>query len=178
MALATLVGRIADGRSLVSRGGGAIWEGFYQRRGSRKPWTRAHVASTEGTGPPHTWTFISLRLIRAALPSVVMLIPLTLAAVLGCIDQGARRPLGFHVAMVIAVLLLFSLAHSVQAYYVLPALPSLAIVISGVFALRSGPAGAKQTTVVRFRDVPLAGICATMLILILVRGGTARAVAA
>ncbi len=125
------------------------------------------VASTEGTGPPHTWTFIPLRLIRAALPSVVMLIPLTLAAVLGCIDQSARRPLGFHVAMVIAVLLLFSLAHSVQAYYVLPALPSLAIVISGVFALRSGPAGAKQTTVVRFRDVSLAGICATMLILIL-----------
>jgi hypothetical protein len=69
--------------------------------------------------------------------------------------------------MVIAVVLFFSLAHSVEAYYVLPALPSLAIMISGVFAIRSELGGAKQTIAARFRDASLAGISATMLALIL-----------
>src|SRR5438270_2872798 len=32
------------------------------------------AASTEGTGPPHGWAFIPLRLVRAALPLAFMLV--------------------------------------------------------------------------------------------------------
>jgi hypothetical protein len=125
------------------------------------------AAGTTGTGPPQAWTFIPLRLIRAALPFAFMLVPLMLAALVGCIDPAARRSLTFHLAMVVAVVFFFSLVHSVQAYYVLPALPSLAIVLSAVFTLRSEGSGTKQTIVVRFRDLVLAAISTTMLILLL-----------
>jgi 4-amino-4-deoxy-L-arabinose transferase-like glycosyltransferase len=40
------------------------------------------AASTAGTGPAQQWTFIPLRPIRAALPCLFMLVPLTLAALL------------------------------------------------------------------------------------------------
>jgi 4-amino-4-deoxy-L-arabinose transferase-like glycosyltransferase len=125
------------------------------------------AASTTGTGPAQAWTFIPLRLLRAMLPFVFMLMPLTLAALLGCIDPAARKPVTFHLAMVTAVVLFFSLVHSVQAYYVLPALPSLAIVLSAVFAVGSELGGAKQTIAVRCRDASLAAISTTMLMLVL-----------
>ena len=125
------------------------------------------VASTAGTGAPHGWTFIPLRLLRAALPGVFLLIPLGAAALWGCIKESACKPLGFHLAMVLAVLLLFSPAHSVESYYVLPAVPSLAIVISGVFAIRAEPADTKQKVIVRFRNLMLVGITVTLLLLVL-----------
>jgi hypothetical protein len=124
------------------------------------------IASTAGTGPPQAWTFITLRLLRAALPCVFMLAPLTLAVLFRCIDPAACEPVVFHLAMVVAVVLVFSLSHSVQAYYVLPALPSLAIVLSAVFALRAAPGEAQHTIVLRCRDAVLAAISATLLILV------------
>jgi hypothetical protein len=125
------------------------------------------AASTNGTGPPHGISFIPIRLIRAALPSAFMLIPLGVAAVFGCIDQSARKPLLFQLSMVIAVTLLFSFAHSVQSYYVLPALPGLAIVLSGVFAMRAEPEDRKYIAAGRVLDATLAAIAATMLALVI-----------
>ena len=125
------------------------------------------AASTYGTGRPHGISFIPIRLIRAALPSVFMLIPLGVAAIFGCIHQSARKPLLFHLSMVIAVTLSFSLAHSVESYYVLPALPGLAIVLSGVFAMRAEPDDRKYIAAGRVLDATLAAIAATMLALVM-----------
>ncbi len=126
------------------------------------------AASTYGTGPPHGISFIPIRLIRAALPSAFMLIPLGVAAVLGCIHQSARKPLLFHLSMVIAVTLFFSFVHSVQSYYVLPALPGLAIVVSSVFAMRPEPGDRKYIVAGRVLDATLAAIAVTILALVMV----------
>ncbi len=126
------------------------------------------AASTYGTGPPHGISFIPIRLIRAALPSAFMLIPLGVAAVLGCIHQSARKPLLFHLSMVIAVTLFFSFVHSVQSYYVLPALPGLAIVVSGVFAMRPEPGERKYIAAGRVLNATLAAIAVTFLALVMV----------
>jgi len=126
------------------------------------------AASTYGTGPPHGISFIPIRLIRAALPSAFLLIPLGFAAVFGCIHQSARKPLLFHLSMVIAVTLLFSFVHSVQSYYVLPALPGLAIVLSGVFAMRSESEDRKHITAAALLGATLAAIAATVLALVMV----------
>jgi hypothetical protein len=125
------------------------------------------AASTYGSGTPHGISFIPLRLIRAALPSALLLIPFGFAAVFGCIDQSARKPLLFHLSMVIVVTLFFSFAYSVQSYYVLPALPGLAIVVSGVFAMRTEPENRKHIVAVRVLDAILAAIAATMLVLVM-----------
>jgi 4-amino-4-deoxy-L-arabinose transferase-like glycosyltransferase len=122
------------------------------------------AASTYGTGPAHDISFIPIRLIRAALPSAFLLIPLWFAAVCGCIHQSARKPLLFHLSMIIVVTLFFSFAHSVQSYYVLPALPGLAIVVSGVFAIPVELEGRKHITTARVLDATLAAIAATMLV--------------
>jgi 4-amino-4-deoxy-L-arabinose transferase-like glycosyltransferase len=125
------------------------------------------AASTYGSGPPHGISFIPIRLIRAALPSAFLLIPLGFAAVYGCIDQPARKPLLFHLSMVIAVTLFFSFVHSVQSYYVLPALPGLAIVLSGVFPMRAEPEDRRYIAAGRVLDATLAAIAATMLALVM-----------
>jgi hypothetical protein len=124
------------------------------------------AASTMGTGPGQKWSFIPLRLLRAALPSVFMLGPLTVAALSGHIRAAVRKPLTFHLAMVIGVVLFFSLVHSVQAYYVLPALPSLAIVISGVCAIGSEQGEGRRPAAIVIRDATLVTIPITMLILL------------
>ena len=125
------------------------------------------AASTYGTGPPHGILFVPVRLMRAALPSAFLLIPLGLAGVFGCIHRSARTPLLFHLSMVIAVTLLFSLAHSVQSYYVLPALPGLAIVASGVFATLFEPEDRKHVAAARVLDATLAAVAAIMLLLVM-----------
>jgi hypothetical protein len=125
------------------------------------------AASTYGTGPAHDISFIPIRLIRAALPSAFLLIPLWFAAVCGCIHQSARKPLLFHLSMIIVVTLFFSFAHSVQSYYVLPALPGLAIVLSGVFAMRAEPEDRKCIAAGGALDATLAAIAATMLALVM-----------
>jgi 4-amino-4-deoxy-L-arabinose transferase-like glycosyltransferase len=125
------------------------------------------AASTYGTGPPHGISFIPIKLIRAALPSVFLLISLGVAAVFGCIPQSVRKPLLFHFSMVIVVTLFFLFTHSVQAYYVLPALPGLAIVISGVFAMRTEPGDRKQMAAATVLEATLAAIAATMFALVL-----------
>jgi hypothetical protein len=69
--------------------------------------------------------------------------------------------------MVIVVTLLFSFAHSVAAYYVLPALPGLAIVASGVFAMRAEPEDRKHMAAATVIEGTLAAIAATILALVL-----------
>jgi 4-amino-4-deoxy-L-arabinose transferase-like glycosyltransferase len=125
------------------------------------------AASTYGTGPPHRLYFIPLRLIRAALPCVFLLIPLAFIAVFGCISQSARKPMLFHCSLVVAVTLFFSFAHSVEAYYVLPALPGLAIVISGIFAVPAEPQNRRQLAAATALEITLAAIAVTILALVL-----------
>jgi 4-amino-4-deoxy-L-arabinose transferase-like glycosyltransferase len=125
------------------------------------------AAGTYGTGPPHGISFIPIRLIRAALPSVFLLIPLAFIAIFGLIPQSVRKPLLFHFSLVIVVTLFFSFAHSVQSYYVLPALPGLAILISGVFAMQVEPQDRKHMAVATGVEATLAAIAATMLALVL-----------
>jgi 4-amino-4-deoxy-L-arabinose transferase-like glycosyltransferase len=98
---------------------------------------------------------------------VFLVIPLGFTAVFGCIHQSARKPLLFQFSMVIVVTLFFSFAHSVQAYYVLPALPGLAIVASGVFAMRAEPENRKHMAAATVIEGTLAAIAATMLALVL-----------
>src|ERR1700751_4184735 len=91
-------------------------------------------ASTLGTGAAHSIWYIPVKLLRAALPFTFLAIPLGVAAIRRTIDHRLLGPLLFQLSMVLAVILLFSVAHSAQPYYVLPAIPGVSIILSALFA--------------------------------------------
>ncbi|HXD90074.1 MAG TPA: hypothetical protein VNU00_03360, partial [Candidatus Binataceae bacterium] len=68
-------------------------------------------------------------------------------------DSAARKPVVFQLAMVLAVLLFFSIASAKRDDYILPALPSLAILFAALFtALPAGGDGRRSSAAI-VRDV-------------------------
>jgi Dolichyl-phosphate-mannose-protein mannosyltransferase len=80
--------------------------------------------------------YIGLRIIGGSLP-LSLLLP---AVVLSCRDytRHIRRDLLYQLAMVLAVLLLFSMASAKRDDYILPALPPLAILFAAQFVCLDG----------------------------------------
>ncbi|HXZ88287.1 MAG TPA: glycosyltransferase family 39 protein [Candidatus Binataceae bacterium] len=78
--------------------------------------------------------YIVLRLIGGSLP-LSLLIPAAAAAfAYGGFAAQSRKPLTFQLALVLAVVALFSVASSKRDDYILPATPSLAILLAALFA--------------------------------------------
>ncbi len=86
----------------------------------------------------HSFFYPTEKLLRAALPSCLMLPTLCLAALGGTMRPSTARPFLLQLALLVAVLLFFSVSHNVRGYYVLPALPSFAILLSLGFTAELG----------------------------------------
>jgi 4-amino-4-deoxy-L-arabinose transferase-like glycosyltransferase len=76
--------------------------------------------------------YIALRLLGGTFP-LCLLLPAVIAALPG-LDERPRRSIAYQSAMVLAVLLIFSLASAKRDDYILPAIPPLAIIIASLFS--------------------------------------------
>lgn len=82
--------------------------------------------------------YIGLRLLGGTLP-LCLLLPSVVAA-LPRMEERPRRAIAYQIAMILAVLLIFSLASAKRDDYILPAIPPLAIIIATLFsAALAGP---------------------------------------
>ena len=79
--------------------------------------------------------YIVARMFGAALPLSLYVPALVFALSDGPIWADARRPIVYQLSIVLAVLVMFSLASSKRDIYILPALPSLAILFAGLFTV-------------------------------------------
>ena len=123
--------------------------------------------------------FIGLRIIGGSLP-LSLLLP---AVALSCRDSAMniRRDLLYQLAMVLAVLLLFSMASAKRDDYILPALPSLAILFAAQFVCLDEAADSSGRLAATLRDAAVCGSAATILvgtlaIFIFVRNGGALSI--
>lgn len=92
-----------------------------------------HLVSAKlgGTGEAaRPFYYVWLRFIGAALP-LILYLPATLAGLVP--GWKSRDPILYQLALMLAVLGVFTIASSKRDIYVLPALPSLAIVLTGCF---------------------------------------------
>ena len=87
--------------------------------------------------------YIALRLIGGTLPSCLLL-PALLAAI-PKLESPARQAIAYQAAMVLTVLLIFSIASAKRDDYILPAIPPLAIMLAALFggALGAGNSSLK-----------------------------------
>ncbi len=79
--------------------------------------------------------YIVARMFGAALPLSLYVPALAIALADGNIWADGRRPIVYQLSIVLAVLVMFSLASSKRDIYILPALPSLAILFAGLFTV-------------------------------------------
>jgi hypothetical protein len=128
-------------------------------------------ASMGGTGEAaRPVYYILLRLLGGALPLTFLIPALVMAFVYPAFPVQARKPLEFQLAMVLAVLLLFSAASAKRDDYILPALPPLAILFAALFtepatvasAGAADPGGGHREYAARIRDATVALIAAAM----------------
>ncbi|HUN57347.1 MAG TPA: glycosyltransferase family 39 protein [Candidatus Binataceae bacterium] len=90
-------------------------------------------ATMGGTGEAsRPFYYIALRLLGGTLP-LCLLLPAVIAA-LPRLEERLRRAIAYQSAMVLAVLLIFSLASAKRDDYILPAIPPLAIIIASLFS--------------------------------------------
>ncbi|HTT75697.1 MAG TPA: glycosyltransferase family 39 protein [Candidatus Binataceae bacterium] len=130
-------------------------------------------AAMGGTGEAsRPFYYIAIRLLGGTLP-LCLLLPSVIAA-LPRLDERAHRAVTYQSAMVLTVLLIFSLASAKRDDYILPAIPPLAIIIAALF---SPALSAIATNAARLlRDVftgfiALAAGLGTITILILISDG-------
>jgi 4-amino-4-deoxy-L-arabinose transferase-like glycosyltransferase len=79
--------------------------------------------------------YILARMLGAALPLSLYIPALALALRNGELWGEARKPIIYQLSIVLAVLAMFSVASAKRDIYILPALPSLAILFAGLFAV-------------------------------------------
>lgn len=77
--------------------------------------------------------YIAVRMFGGALPQSLLVVAVALAFWRRDGDERARKPLLFQLSLVLAVLVLFSIASSKRDDYILPAMPSLAILFAALF---------------------------------------------
>lgn len=125
-------------------------------------------ASMGGTGEAaRPFYYISLKLIGGALPLAFLIPALGVALVGNGLSERVRKPLLFQLGLVLAVVVLFSVANTKRADYILPAMPALAILLAGLFAL-AGPfrADGRIDYAARLRDLTLWTIGIAMVALV------------
>jgi 4-amino-4-deoxy-L-arabinose transferase-like glycosyltransferase len=79
--------------------------------------------------------YILWRVIGGSLPWCLLIVPTIIALASGAIRKELLSPLLYQLAMMIAVVLFFSLASAKRDEYILPAMPALSIVAATAFAI-------------------------------------------
>lgn len=96
-------------------------------------------AQLGGTGEAaRPFYYIAARIVGTSLPVSLFIPALAVALLDGPVWAQTRRPILYQLSIVLAVLMVFSLATSKRDVYMLPALPSLAILLAGLFTVVSG----------------------------------------
>jgi 4-amino-4-deoxy-L-arabinose transferase-like glycosyltransferase len=112
--------------------------------------------------------YIAARMFGGAMPLSFLVPALIVAFFAGRMFDGVRKPVLFQLALLLAVVLLFSAASAKRDDYILPALPSLAILLAALFRPPGGvpEAGAEQRAdyAAGLRDITVALAGAGMLI--------------
>ena len=112
--------------------------------------------------------YIVLRLLGGVMPLTFMLLAMILAFATGAFTSRIRPALRYQLAMVLAVVVLFSASSAKRDDYILPAIPPLAILFAALFT-SIAPTGARFVTVVRdfsaaaIAFVTFLGVAATIL---------------
>jgi 4-amino-4-deoxy-L-arabinose transferase-like glycosyltransferase len=119
-------------------------------------------AGAGGTGEgARPFYYIALKMLGGTTPLNFLLPALVFALIRGDFVPEARKPLTFQLSFLLAMLILFSLASAKRADYVLPGIPSLAILLAALFtSLKDGVAQ-------RLRNIA-AIVAGAMAILVLV----------
>jgi len=95
-------------------------------------------AALGGTGEAaRSWYFIAVRMFSGMLPISLLLPILVLALAKNAFPSEMRKAVLFQLSLAAAVLIFFSLASAKRDDYILPALPSLAMVLAALFASRA-----------------------------------------
>ncbi|HKD77969.1 MAG TPA: hypothetical protein VKB76_20850, partial [Ktedonobacterales bacterium] len=100
--------------------------------------------------------YIIARLIGGSLPWCLLIVPTAIALASGAICIQARPPVLYQLSMLLAVVLFFSVASAKRDEYILPAMPSLAIVAAAAFAIDPGK-GIGQRWALFIRKMMLGG---------------------
>jgi len=124
--------------------------------------------------------YIVMRLFGGMLPLSLLLVAAIIANRSHAFAESTHRPLAWQMAMVTAVVFLFSLASAKRDDYILPAIPALAIVFAALFgsiAERTPRGSTAASAVARDLTVVLVGAAVvlgipTAIIMIHLRGGT------
>jgi 4-amino-4-deoxy-L-arabinose transferase-like glycosyltransferase len=122
-------------------------------------------ASLGGTGEAaRPVYYIAMRLLGGALPLTLLFPALAVAFANGRFSASLQRPILYQAAMAIAVVILFSAASAKRDDYILPALPSLAILFAALFVegLQQTPARTSYAAIAR--DLIAVVIALTMLV--------------
>jgi hypothetical protein len=98
------------------------------------------------------------------LPLSLLIPAAALAFICGVFPQNSRTPLVCQLAMVLAVLALFSIASAKRDDYVLPALPSLAILFAALFATVPDVTSSRSISVPLIRDATVTLIAIVILV--------------
>ncbi len=131
-------------------------------------------AALGGTGEASRplW-YIAARMFGGALPLSFLIVALAIALWRGEGNERARKPLLFQLSLVLAVLIFFTLASAKRDDYILPAMPSLAILFAALFSSAALAAEHENAPSLLVRDATaavialgcLAALAATFVIL-------------
>lgn len=111
--------------------------------------------------------YIAARMFGGALPQSLLIVALALALWRRAGDERARKPLLFQLSLVLAVLVFFSIASSKRDDYILPAMPSLAILFAALFTGAAIAPGRERSSPGRVRDLTAAAIAAAFVALVI-----------
>ncbi len=106
--------------------------------------------------------YIGAKMIGQTMPIAVLVPALVVAPFVRRSRIRAQRAFLFHASLVLAVLALFTVASAKRDDYILPALPSLAILFSTLFAGSSDPSNRRRSLPVWLRD---GGAAAAVLVI-------------
>lgn len=106
--------------------------------------------------------YIALRLLGGVMPLTFLLPAMTLAFATGAFAPRVRLALRYQLAMVLAVILLFSASSAKRDDYILPAIPPLAMLFAALFTSTDASGRARYVPLVR--DLSAAAIAAVTLL--------------
>jgi 4-amino-4-deoxy-L-arabinose transferase-like glycosyltransferase len=114
--------------------------------------------------------YIVARLLGGILPLTFLLPALILAFATSAFSPSLKSAMRYQLAMVLAVILLFTASSAKRDDYILPAIPPLAILFAALFTPEIAPAGIPQRAynVAIVRDRTVAAIAAAMLVGVIV----------
>ncbi len=111
--------------------------------------------------------YIAARMFGGALPQSLLIVALAIALWRRDGDERARKPLLFQLSLVLAVLVFFSIASSKRDDYILPAMPSLAILFAALFTGAAIAPERERSPSGSVRDLTAAAIAAAYVALVI-----------